>query len=76
MTQTSIRVSPDNRDTLAGIARDELGGATLDEALRIVLFEHQTRAAMARLKADPAALQEYRDEAQQLAEVDVQVIEW
>lgn len=76
MTQTSIRVSPDNRDKLAGIARDELGGASLDEALRKVLFEHQTRAAIARLEADPEALQDYRYEAQQLAENDTDVVEW
>lgn len=76
MTQTSIRVSPGNRDALAGIARDELGGVSLDEALRIVLFEHRTAAALARLAADPAALEDYRDEAQELAETDVQVSEW
>jgi hypothetical protein len=40
-----MRVTTENRDALAQIAGGELGGVSLDEALRIVLFEHQTRTA-------------------------------
>lgn len=65
----------ENRDTLARIAEKDLGGVSLDEALRIVLFEHQTHAALARLAADPAAAQGYFQEASALADVDVEVRE-
>ena len=44
--QTSIRVTAANRDALARIAERELGGVSLDEALRVVLFEHQTRVEL------------------------------
>jgi len=47
--QTSMRVTAENRDALARIAATELGGVSLDEALRVVLFEHLSRAALARL---------------------------
>jgi hypothetical protein len=69
--QTSMRVSVHNRDALARIAETELGGVSLDEALRIVLFEHATRVALARLAADPEAAGGYADEAASLAETDV-----
>jgi hypothetical protein len=74
--QTTMRVSVPTRDALARIAQDELGGVSLDEALRIVLFEHQTATALARLAADPAASDEYRREAAAIAEADVSVEEW
>lgn len=51
--QTSMRVAQENRDRLARIAESELGGATLDDALRVLLFEHESRRALARLAADP-----------------------
>jgi hypothetical protein len=70
-----MRVSVPTRDALARVAEDELGGVSLDEALRIVLFEHQTATALARLAADPAALDEYRAEAAELADADVAVVE-
>lgn len=73
--QTSMRVTPENRDTLAQIAATELGGVSLDEALRVVLFEHRSRAALARLAADPAAADSYLVESTQLAETDVAVDE-
>lgn len=74
--QTTVRVSATNRDALSAIARDELGGVSLDEALRVVLFEHRTAAAVARLAADTAALADYQDEAAELAEADVAVSQW
>lgn len=73
--QTSMRVTPENRDTLAQIAATELGGVSLDEALRVVLFEHRSRAALARLAADPAAADSYLVESTKLAETDVAVDE-
>lgn len=73
--QTSMRVSAVNRDTLARIATRELGGVSLDEALRIVLFQHETAAAIARLEADPEALAQYQHEAREWAELDVAVRE-
>ena len=73
--QTSMRVTPGNRDALAEIAATELGGVTLDEALRVVLFEHRSRVALARLAADPDAAGSYLAESAQLGEVDAAVQE-
>jgi hypothetical protein len=67
------RVSSENRDSLARIAATELGGVSLDEALRVVLFEHQSRAALARLADDSDAADSYLRESAQLADVDVAV---
>ena len=61
-----------NRDELARIAT-ELGGITLDEALRILLFREQTRADFAHLMADPADWADYLREGETLAEVDIEV---
>ena len=44
---------------------------TRDQRRRL-RFKRQTRVATARLEADPAALRDYRDEAQQLAEIDTE----
>jgi hypothetical protein len=73
---TSMRISVPTRDALAKVAEDELGGVSLDEALQVVLFEHQTATALARLAAEPDALDDYRAEAAALAEVDVDGIDW
>lgn len=73
--QTSMRVAAENRDALARIAATELGGVSLDEALRIVLFEHQSRAALSRLGADPDVHAGYLHETAELAEVDTTVAE-
>lgn len=72
--QTSMRVSAETRDALAEIAVQE-GGVTLDEALRILIFERETQAAYARLMADPQAYQEHLRENRDLAEVDVAITE-
>lgn len=74
--QTTVRVSKENRDSLARIAERELGGVSLDEALRVVLFEHETATALARLAADPEAMADYRDEAREIAEADTEVHDW
>jgi hypothetical protein len=73
---TIMRVSVPTRDALARVAEDELGGVSLDEALQIVLFEHQTTKALARLAADPEAMDEYRGESASIAEADELVVEW
>jgi hypothetical protein len=73
--QTTVRVDSSRRDELAQVAQ-ELGGVSLDEALRVVLFRYQTAKNVARLEADPVALAAYQAEARGLAEVDVEVIEW
>jgi len=73
--QTSMRVSPANRDALAKIAATELGGASLDEALRVLVFEHQSRVGLTRLAADPDAWRQYQAESATLAEVDADVRE-
>jgi hypothetical protein len=73
--QTSMRLTPENRDALAQIATNELGGVSLDEALRVVLFEHRSRAALARLAADPDSAESYLAESAQFAEVDAAVKE-
>jgi hypothetical protein len=73
MPPTTIKVSPRNRDALAAIARDELGGVSLDDALRVLLFQHRTMMAYERLEADPEALAEYQREARELANADIEV---
>jgi hypothetical protein len=73
--QTTVRVDAERRDELAQVAA-ELGGVSLDEALRVVLFRYRTALAVARLEADPIALAAYQTEARELAEVDVEVVEW
>ena len=72
--QTSIRVATERRDALAAVAR-EMGGVSLDEALRALLWQHRALADIARLQADPAALHEYRREAMDWAELDAPVDE-
>lgn len=71
--QTSMRLTHENRDALARIAAEELGGVSMDEALRIVLFEHQSRAALVQLASDPQAADSYLRESAQLAEIDTRV---
>lgn len=73
--KTSMRIDAENRDALARIAATDLGGVSLDEALRVVLFEHQTRAALARLAAELGEQNAYFEEAGELAEVDTSVAE-
>lgn len=73
--QTSMRIARENRDALARIATEELGGVSMDEALGILLFEHRSRAALARLASGQDAAHSYLQEGAQLAETDVQVTE-
>lgn len=73
--QTSMRIAQENRDRLARIAESELGGASLDDAVSVLLFEHESRRALARLAADPEMADDYLAESADLAEVDVEVSE-
>jgi hypothetical protein len=70
-----MRVTAENRDALAHIAANELGGVSLDEALRVVLFRHRSGAALARLAKDPDNAGSYLSESARLAEVDLAVEE-
>lgn len=74
MQQTSIRVSTATRDQLNAAAA-EMGATSVDAALRTILFQRQAQAAIERLNRDAAAAEEYRAEAADIAEVDVEVSE-
>lgn len=71
--QTSMRVTQDSRDRLARIAEFELGGSTLEDALRVLLFEHESRLALVRLADDPEMAQDYLVESRELADIDIEV---
>jgi hypothetical protein len=72
---TTMKVTATTRDALAAIAQQELGGVSLDEALKVLIFEHRVMTAYARLEADPEALAEYQAESAGLAEADVDIRE-
>jgi hypothetical protein len=70
MKATTIRVDISSRDRLARIADEEFHGASLGEALSILIDEHEmhlAHEAYAKLESDPAAWGEYQAE---LAEGD------
>lgn len=71
MATTTMKISTQNRDRLAAIASAELNGASLDSALEVLLFEHESFAALARLSPEQVA--EMRAEAEAIAEIDVEV---
>ncbi|GAB3557444.1 hypothetical protein GCM10027444_38070 [Actinopolyspora lacussalsi] len=66
-----MRIDSANRDALARIAERDYGGASLDETVARLAFEHESFAALARLSDEE--LREYRDEQHALAETDVAV---
>ena len=51
--RANVRISQANRDRLARVASDELGGATLDDALGVLLCEHESRRTAGRPAMDP-----------------------
>ncbi|MFB9723563.1 hypothetical protein [Planobispora longispora] len=62
---TTIKISTDLRDRLAGVAA-EYGGATLADTLRRLIDEHEEQAVLAaydQLRADPAEWASYREES-------------
>jgi hypothetical protein len=63
-------VSQNTRDHLARIIQQEMPGMSMDEALRLILFQHETNRDIARLEADPEALASYQAEMAGLAETD------
>lgn len=71
--QTSMRIQSSNRDALARIAERDYGGASLDETVARLAFEHESFAALARLSHDQ--LRDYEDEHRQLAETDIAIDE-
>jgi hypothetical protein len=73
--KTSISVSKETRDHLARIAQGEMRGASMDEALKIILFQHETTRAVAALEADPEALSSYQAEMTGLADSDQVIYE-
>jgi hypothetical protein len=73
--KTTISVSRETRDQLARIAEDELHGVSMDQALKIILFQHQSARDIARLGADPQALADYQNDMAGLAEADLAVRE-
>lgn len=66
----TVQISRANRDRLARIAETELNGASLDEVVSALLFEHESRRGLA---AYPAMRDDYLAEGQALVEVDVEV---
>lgn len=68
-TGTTMRISGANRDALMRVMADRPHATTLDEALRIVLWEWRGYAAIA--ATDPDDLVEYAAEATALAEATV-----
>ena len=63
---TTIKITTELRDRLAGVAEDDYGGATLAEALQRLVAEHEEREALAayeRLRADQAEWASYLDES-------------
>jgi thymidylate kinase len=72
MSQTTIRVGVEQRNALARIAADR--NVTMDEALRMVLFEHRCRESYARLAADPAAFADYEHESDVLGNAATEVV--
>lgn len=70
---TTMRISPRNRDALLRVIAEHEDATTLDEALRIVLFEWDGYRSMARITADPRALAAYQAEALALSEGTVAV---
>jgi hypothetical protein len=65
MRATTIRVDISTRERLAQIAGNEFHGASLGEAVRRLIDEHEMQAAhaaYARLRSDPAAWAEYEEE--------------
>jgi len=71
---TTMRV---RRTTLAKLAQrqEELGSASLDEALETILFRQRSYEAIMRLKANPDELADYQREAHEWAEIDLEAHE-
>ncbi|WP_239375948.1 hypothetical protein [Frankia sp. Cj5] len=65
MGTTTIKITTELRDRLAGVSAD-LGGVTLAETLQCLVSEHEERAALAaydRLRADEPEWASYLEES-------------
>lgn len=65
MAVTTIRLDSRTRDRLAAVARDDYADTALGPAVDRLIDEHEMRQvhdAYARLRNDPGAWAEYRDE--------------
>ena len=69
--QTTIKLDAAIRDELAVVAKEELGGVTLGDALAALLKEHRQAAMVRQLHADYARLQRDPEEwADYMAELE------
>lgn len=72
-----LRVSEETRERVHRVAREELGGASADEAIRRLLDEHWESAALAAVRrdraTDPQGWANYLAEADTLATADAPV---
>lgn len=72
-----LRVSEETRERVRRLAREEFGGASVDETIRRLLDEHWEAAALAAVRryraTDPEGWAEYLAEADQLAEADAPI---
>lgn len=74
MAQTTIRVVMSTRDKLRALSA-RLGAASMDDAVRTLMWEHECREAVDRLEADPEAFADYQAETDMLANAATEVIE-
>ncbi len=69
-----LRVSEETRERILQMGRDEFGGITADETVRLLIDEHWRAAAVAAVRrfreADPAGWTGYLAEADALAGAD------
>lgn len=72
-----LRVSEETRNNVLRIAREDFGGATADETIRLLVEEHWRAKAIAAVEAyrrtDPAGWADYVADAAVLVEVDAPV---
>lgn len=72
-----LRVSEETRDHVLRIAREDFGGATADETIRLLVEEHWRAKAIAAVevyrRTNPAGWADYLADAAVLVEVDAPV---
>lgn len=76
-TLTTIKVPGELRDELARVARDDLGGSTLAQALSALLEEHTKRRileAYERLRARPDDWSSYVGELEEWADLGAETV--
>lgn len=72
-----LRVSDETRERVQQLAREELGGASADEAIRRLLDEHWMQQAIADVEDyrvnDPQGWADYLREADELSQADAPI---